>query len=39
MEKHWSAVCALVLTLAFVQFNIAVFAAALDGSSTGMFVF
>lgn len=39
MEKHWSTVCALVLTLgAFVHFDI-VFAADVDGSLTGMFVF
>lgn len=38
MEKHWSAVCALILTLgAFVHFNI-VFAAEADGILQGMFV-
>lgn len=38
MEKHWSAVCALILALgAFLHFN-SVFAAKPDGNLTGKFV-
>lgn len=38
MEKHWSAVCALILALgAFLHFN-SVFAAESDGNLTGKFV-